>query len=325
MGIDIYGGRIGRRRKRYKSSLMKIKYFLILLLTLSLLVSLLFGIKEFNKISNISYMIKKKENNKVTIYSLEESKKSSKSSSVFNINDELNKTFASDNVSWCFLDLTTGQKVGSNIDKEMQIASLSKLSVLYTVMFQIKENKIDWEDKITFTSDDYITGSGVLQETIEEGDSYSIRELCRLLLEKSDNISYRMLMRAVGQDVVKEKLNSKGISIRFDDGNYMSANSVALLLRNIWELILSGKNNFAEVLGWMASSSYRDGIPAALSNNDYLVANKEGNISGSVLADSGIILTPYPYILVIITNEMDDDEGYGIIHSITEAFNKKAI
>ncbi|MDF9409438.1 class A beta-lactamase-related serine hydrolase [Pelotomaculum isophthalicicum JI] len=323
MNIDFYGGRLGRRRKKNKSILIKIKYFLIFLLAISLLVSL-FEKNEFNIISNISGIIKKKENSKVTIYPLEESSKSSRSSSIFNINDELKKTLASDNVSWCFLDLKTGEKIGNNIDREMQVASLSKLSVLYTVMLQIKENKIDWENKIAFTSDDYITGSGVLQETIDEGDSYSIRELCRLLLEKSDNIAYRMLMRTVGQDVVKEKLNSEGMSIRFEDGNYMSANSVALLLRDIWELILSGKNDFAEVLGWMASSSYRDGIPAALSDNDYLVANKEGNISGSVLADSGVILTSHPYILVVITNGMDDDEGYGIIHSIAEAFSKKA-
>ncbi|OPY57616.1 MAG: D-alanyl-D-alanine carboxypeptidase [Pelotomaculum sp. PtaU1.Bin035] len=317
-----YGGRVGRRMRRNKNNIVKGQYFLIYFLTLCLLVSLLFNIKGFKKSINISDRIQDQESTELSAFSMEEASNSSKSGVFSGTNEELQQLIASDDISWCFLDLKTGEKVGNNIDKEMQIASLSKLSVLYVVMSQIKEDKMDWEDEIVFKSEDYTTGSGILQETIEEGDSYSIRELCRLLLEKSDNISYRMLMRTIGQDVVKEKLNAEGMSIRFDDGNYMSASSVALLLKKIWELVISGKNNFAEVLGWMASSSYRNGIPAALSSG-CLAANKEGNISGSVLADSAIILAPCPYILVIITNGIDDDEGYGIIHSITETFNNK--
>lgn len=118
MGIDFYGSRLGRRRKKNKSVLIKIKYFLIFLLAVSLLASILCEKNDLNLISS-----------KFAIYPLEVSGKSSRASSILGINDKLKKTLASDNVSWCFLDLKTGEKTGSNIDKEMQVASLSKLPV----------------------------------------------------------------------------------------------------------------------------------------------------------------------------------------------------
>jgi len=169
---------------------------------------------------------------------------------------------------------------------------------------------------VAFVEADFVAGTGSLQDHIMPGDSLTVRRLCQLMIEESDNIAYRMLVRFIGLDRIQEELGRLGVAVSFEGGNLASARDIAKVLREIWLMAPDQKSRAGNMIGWMLSSTYKDGIAKGLPPEN-LVANKEGFIGGSVVADAGLILSPGPLLMVVIVNDMDDDESYQIIRDVS--------
>jgi len=220
-----------------------------------------------------------------------------------------------ENIAWAACDLAGDKFYGQNEDAVLKVASLAKLPVALVIAKMASRNEIAFEDQVEFVEEDFVSGTGSLQDYIMPGESLSVRRLCQLMIVESDNIAYRMLIRFIGLDRIQEELRRLDIDISFEGGNLASARDISRVLHKIWMLVPDKNSRAEEMIGWMLSSAYKDGIAKGLPPES-LVANKEGFISGSVVADAGFILSPRHWIMVVIVNDMDDNESYQIIREL---------
>jgi len=218
------------------------------------------------------------------------------------------KPMVGENGAWVACDLAGGVRYGENCGSALKVASLAKLFAVVAAERLIP----DWEQTwVTYREEDYIGGTGSLQYWIAPGDSLTVRGLVRLMLEESDNIAYRMLLRHMGRDKVEEVLKDAGLNVASGRGNLTTVEDVAGALL----LLLRGTHR-NEVVGWMVASVYKDGIPRGLPEGVF-VANKEGYIGNSVVADAAVVFAPRPYILVAVVNDEADGEGYQKVREIS--------
>lgn len=226
-------------------------------------------------------------------------------------------------VAWVAFNIPDKKFYGQNEDAVLKIASLAKLPVALVVARMAAGGEIEYDDRVEYIEEkDYVEGTGSLQKTVWPGDSLTVRRLCQLMLEESDNIAYRMLVRQIGADRIRRELEMLNISVKFEGGNLASARDIYKVLSEIWLLVPEENSGAREMIGWMLSSAYRDGIPKGVPGAA-LVANKEGLISNSVVADAGFILTPKPCILVVIVNDLEDQESYRIIRDVSARLYRK--
>ncbi len=94
-------------------------------------------------------------------------------------------------------DLTTGKTVALNADTPVQTASVIKLTVLYEALEQIREGKAHFEDKVTLTHDDQVSGSGVLP-LFDTPQTLTFKDALTLMIVLSDNTATNLAIDHLG-------------------------------------------------------------------------------------------------------------------------------
>ncbi|NLG83380.1 MAG: serine hydrolase [Firmicutes bacterium] len=206
-----------------------------------------------------------------------------------------------------FKDLISGAAFGINEWQVFPAASTIKVPLVLYLNELVAAGKLDWQDKVVYMSElDWQGGAGALQFFAQDGYKYSLRVLANLTITISDNISTRMLLRYLGKENFKRYLWSMGASVVYPGGrNESTPRDMALYL----EAVL----NFAKrhpdgrrLLDDMANPIWHVGLPGQLPDH-ITVAHKEGDLPG-VAADIGIVYGSRPYILVVMSEGVPNDE-----------------
>jgi beta-lactamase class A len=300
-----------RKRKKKKTNLSRLLFFIASVVFLFVVINAFVNLKESNignfKKSRVEVDTKSTHSNAVD-----------ELAKILGLRSGAKETAAlphGENIAWVACDLAGDKFYGQNEDAVLKVASLAKLPVALVIAKMASRNEIGFEDQVEFVEEDFVSGTGSLQDYIMPGESLSVRRLCQLMIVESDNIAYRMLIRFIGLEQIQAELRSLDIAVSFEGGNLASARDISRVLHKIWMLVPDKNSRAEELIGWMLSSAYKDGIAKGLPPES-LVANKEGFISGSVVADAGFILSPRPWIMVVIVNDLDDGESYQIIREI---------
>ena len=91
-------------------------------------------------------------------------------------------------------------------------ASTAKLFVLGALLEQVDKKELKLEERLTLTTVDRMTGSGILKE-LDEGLSLTLKDLATLMIIKSDNTATNMLLdRMGGPDRVNVHLEAAGLT-----------------------------------------------------------------------------------------------------------------
>ena len=114
---------------------------------------------------------------------------------------ELEKMYSNDSRKFSFLyqDLFSGFTVSYNADSAIFTASTIKAPAMIYIYEMASIEKIDLNEKMTYTSNFYHGGSGVIQ-TKPYNTEYTIEELLQYTIYDSDNIGYKMLMHKFGRE-----------------------------------------------------------------------------------------------------------------------------
>jgi beta-lactamase class A len=107
-------------------------------------------------------------------------------------------------------DLTTGKTVALNADTPVQTASVIKLTVLYEALEQIRAGKARFEDKITLTHDDQVTGSGILP-LLDTPQTLTFRDVLTLMIVLSDNTATNLAVDHLGLKNIDDRIVSLGL------------------------------------------------------------------------------------------------------------------
>ena len=118
------------------------------------------------------------------------------------------------------IDSKTGQLLyGKNINKQLPIASMTKLVTVYLTLKAIDQNKINWDTKVTPTQQIFAVASNREYSNVplRMKHTYTIRQLYQATLIESANGAAMMLAQAVSGSQVafvkqmKKQLNKWGI------------------------------------------------------------------------------------------------------------------
>ena len=94
------------------------------------------------------------------------------------------------------IDLQTGASASIDSERPYAAASLFKLPLLLSVLAAEDDGQLDPKRQVELRPDDWTDGSGVLQARI--GDSLTVTELTRLMIQDSDNVAALALIDQVG-------------------------------------------------------------------------------------------------------------------------------
>ncbi len=166
------------------------------------------------------------------------------------------------------------------------------------------------------------TGSGVLKnEPI--GSKYSVGDLIRYMITRSDNTAYAMLLERFGTKGFREYSQSLGLDFKLPSGGSTTCTirEMATFLLDIYQYRETERGKL--LIKHMKNCSYSLQIPKAVKHE---VAHKFGFIyEGKAFHDMGIVYAPTPYIELIFTKidgTVYDTKAFLELGKLVENLNK---
>ena len=164
--------------------------------------------------------------------------------------------------------------------------------------------KINLEEELTYTTNYYNTGSGILKSK-PFNEKYTTKKLLKLSTVDSDNAAHNMLMDRYGRQNMLEFWKNKGTKAIFTQNTnwgLTNAHDAAIYMEELYNFYLSNEKYGNDLM-----MNFLNAYPKFIKGkNDYLVANKSG-WSGTVIHDMSIIFAENPYVVVALSNTGESD------------------
>ena len=207
-------------------------------------------------------------------------------------------------------------------------ASMIKLVVLAALLDKVAAGEIDLDAQVEVTSSDIVSGTGTVQD--DGPGTYELQELARRMIADSDNTATNVIVDLIGMDAVNEEASKLGLTgtvmarkmmdmVAADQGmrNRMTSDDAATVLN----LIATGKlvnEQMSELamnflLQQTINAGLTDAIPAGVQ-----VVHKTGELIQAE-HDVGIVLAAHPYVLVVMTEGIDNYLGVSVIADVSRA------
>ena len=207
-------------------------------------------------------------------------------------------------------------------------ASMIKLVVLAALLDKVAAGEIDLAAQVEVTSSDIVSGTGTVQD--DGPGTYELQELARRMIADSDNTATNVIVDLIGMDAVNEEASKLGLTgtvmarkmmdmVAADQGmrNRMTSDDAATVLT----LIATGKlvnEQMSELamnflLQQTINAGLTDAIPAGVQ-----VVHKTGELIQAE-HDGGIVLAAHPYVLVVMTEGIDNYLGVSVIADVSRA------
>ena len=207
-------------------------------------------------------------------------------------------------------------------------ASMIKLVVLAALFDKVAAGEVDLAAQVEVKASDIVSGTGTVQD--DGPGTYELQELARRMIADSDNTATNVIVDLIGMDAVNEEASKLGLTgtvmarkmmdvVAADQGmrNRMTSDDAATVLN----LIATGKlvnEQMSELamsflLQQTINAGLTDAIPAGVQ-----VAHKTGELNQAE-HDGGVVLAAYPYVLVVMTEGIDNYLGVSVIADVSRA------
>lgn len=220
------------------------------------------------------------------------------------------------NFSFKYQDIFTGFSVSYNENQGMYGASMLKAPYIIYLYQLAQAGTINLEDKLTYTQDYYLSGTGILKST-EPGLDYTIRELSSYTIRNSDNIAYKMLATKYGLTDVETYWNQKGANLIFQDQKLFGAvnsHDAIIYMKELYNISLENTELSQELMNNFLNTTWK---VIKGKNKDIPTYNKSG-WGAEAFHDTAIVMTENPYILCILTKrgEVEYQEFINEVNSL---------
>ena len=208
--------------------------------------------------------------------------------------------------SYAVIDLATGDIRGtSNMDQGKSASVMIDIPILYTICKGLEDGSMDLSEPVTFHYE--VDGRGKLGRS-EDGSSYTMEEMAEYMLQYSDNNATNSLLSYLGYDLINNTCAKNGyLSVKIvskiaktkdytEQDNYVSAEDLAGMLKEIWNSDQEINQNFLEKHMIIQDSTRTNGIGKNIDTGNFL------NLNGQK-ADK------YNETAVIT----DEDKSYGLV------------
>jgi beta-lactamase class A len=107
-------------------------------------------------------------------------------------------------------NLKTHETVAISPDMPVQTASVIKLAILYEALEQVRSGKTHFEDKITLTKTDQVSGSGVLL-FFDAPLSLTLKDVLTMMIVMSDNSATNLVIDHLGLENINARIVKLGL------------------------------------------------------------------------------------------------------------------
>lgn len=225
-----------------------------------------------------------------------------------------------------FRDLNNGPWFGINEHATFAPASLLKIPVLIAYYKSEEDKPGIFDKKITYTKTDVpILTQNFSKPVVEEGKTYTIRELIDDMIVHSDNAATVLLDEYIGDDYVNGVTQDLGVETSKGDSptiDYITVRGYASLYRRLYNASYLTRKDSNDALQLLSGTDFAKGIRGGIPKN-VKAAQKYGERSyqnTNQLHDCGIVYYPnHPYLLCIMTRGDD----YNYLASFISTISKK--
>lgn len=222
------------------------------------------------------------------------------SDTLLTISNTLESKFNESNYNFAFKykDLYTGFTLSYNSTQPIFAASTIKAPEAIYIYKEAENNNINLNDTITYTSNYYNTGTGVLKNTDFNID-YTISQLVEYSIIHSDNAAHLMLNNKYKSINMYNYWSNLGTTSIFQYNNAwgnITADDATIYMEELYNYYINENKYNEELLSYFDKSWKIISTP----NNNLRIASKSG-WSGSSLHDTALIFDENPYTLTILT------------------------
>lgn len=202
-------------------------------------------------------------------------------------------------------DLATGAGVSVNPNNIVRAASVNKLDLLVDLYQRATTKQFDLDATTVIGPDDIQNyGTGTIQLG-GPGQTYTYRQLARLMVQESDNTAAFVIGKRIGLDKVQADLQKWGLKQTSMTDNATTVADVTLLLTRLQRRELLPEAQTAELLNLLEHTVWTDRIQSGVPQG-MLVAHKIGT-DVNVYNDAAIVMNgDHPYIEVILSAGTDE-------------------
>ncbi|WP_239495284.1 serine hydrolase [Salinicola halophilus] len=116
--------------------------------------------------------------------------------------------------------------LGHKSDRLWYLSSAVKVPIAIVLLQQVENGELSLDDELTLEASDRIDGAGELL-WIDPGASYSLDNLLERMLIDSDNVATDMLIRAIGEETLNERIADMTRRGFFRDGGFEPITTLA--------------------------------------------------------------------------------------------------
>ena len=215
-------------------------------------------------------------------------------------------------------DLTTGDSAGYHQNQVFATASTFKVPMAMYVLDEVARGRASLAEELGYSEGDYEDGTGVIQEAVSEGDTYSVGQLLELAITQSDNIATNMLLRRFGREnVYAYETRLGGRIVTRDNQNVSTPADMGLYLRALFNPQVTSRESRDLILKWMENTAFHDRLAAGLPEG-VRVAHKIGTLD-DVCNDVGVVFTPkHTYIISVMSRDAGEEYAAEVIAGISQ-------
>lgn len=196
-----------------------------------------------------------------------------------------------------YVNLESGASVEYNADVSFSAASIIKAPYVRAVL----GNETDLSQSYEMT-EDMLNSSSELIDNQPVGTKFTIEELAKATIEKSDNTAYKMLYNYIGYDCFNQLAEGLDRDERMTDDNYwfkLTARETAVYFKDIY-FFNEEHQNGALMKEFLTNSEHNDLFSDELE--EYTVCEKYGFLPQDdfyTLGAAAVVYTDSPYAIVL--------------------------
>lgn len=237
-----------------------------------------------------------------------------------------------DDIGFYFNDLNSAQGIGINEDEKFEPSSMLKVAVMMVYFKQAETDPTLLQQKIVDTDTSGINSVIYFQpkEVIEVGQSYTIDDLIRRMIEFSDNSATFLLASHVSKNMLASiytelDIDNPYVLPKIED--FMSTRKFSTLFRVLYNATYLSREMSSKALNLLTyNKDFPQGIHGGLPAN-MVVAEKYGENTIDAkkeLHDCGIVYYPgRPYLLCIMTKGDNYDTLASVIQTLSATVYQK--
>lgn len=214
-----------------------------------------------------------------------------------------------------FQELATKDSLAINGKEQFTAASLIKLPVVLTLYREAELGRINLDAIYKLQAKDKWTGAGSLQYK-PVGYEITLRKLAELMGKQSDNTAFNIFSRMLRAEKIQSQIEALGMRQTSFSENKTSPEDIGLFFRKLYQEKVVSEKDKEEILSFLTETIWEDRIPAGIPKG-IKVAHKIGTEVG-VISDAGIVFAEKPFILVILSENVNEIEAKKALPEISK-------